>query len=237
MTELPGRLPPPEGVRAATTYAIRSRRSIRGFLDTPVGRDTVVELLEVAARAPSGSNIQPWKVHVVTGPALARLSRALGEAFRGGAPEKREYEYYPLRWRSPYQERRRAVGWRLYELAGVARGDHAAGERQRARNFAFFGAPVGLVFTIDDDLEQGSWMDYGMFLQSVMVAARGFGLDTCAQAAIASYPDVLRAELGLPASEIPVCGMALGVADPSEPTNALESEREPVAGFTTWHSR
>ena len=195
----------------------------------------MARLLAIASRAPSGSNIQPWKVHVLAGPALARLTDALGAAHGSGVPEGREYEYYPLTWRAPYQERRRTVGWQLYELAGVARGDRAAGQRQRGRNYAFFGAPVGLVFTIDRDLEQGSWLDYGMFLQGLMVAARGFGLDTCPMAAIANYPGIVRRELGIPGDEVVVCGMALGVADPAEPTNALVAAREPVEGFTTWH--
>ena len=238
MSAVPGRPPPPADpalMAAAVDYAITSRRSIRGFLPTPVDHATIARLLAVASRAPSGSNVQPWKVHVLTGASLARVRAGLEAVFASGEAEVREYQYYPVKWREPYLQRRRAVGWALYSLAGVPRGDHAAGERQRARNFAFFGAPAALVFTIDRDLEQGSWLDYGMFIQSVMVAARGAGLDTCAQAAIASYPAVLRRELGMRDDEMVVCGMALGVADPAEPTNALVAEREPVAGFTVFH--
>lgn len=227
--------PDPETLQTAVTYAIMSRRSIRGFLSQPVEQDTIRTLLEIASRAPSGSNIQPWKVHVLTGATLHRVTRLLGDAFASGRPEEREYEYYPVQWRSPYLERRRAVGWELYRLAGVTKGDRVAGDRQRARNYTFFGAPVGLVFTIDKDMEQGSWLDYGMFLQNIMVAARGFGLDTCPQAAIASYPTVLRSELGITADEMVVCGMALGVADPDEPTNALEAPREKLDGFVRFH--
>jgi nitroreductase len=226
---------PPDALRNAVRYAITSRRSIRGFLPTPVDPAAIAEVLAIASRAPSGSNIQPWKVHVLTGPALDRVRAALTAAFDAGAPEVREYQYYPRTWREPYLQRRRTVGWALYKLAGVIRGDQVAGDRQRARNFTFFGAPAALVFTIDADMEQGSWLDYGMFLQTVMIAARGFGLDTCPQAAIVSYPGQLRQELGIPESEILVCGMALGVADPAEPTNALVSEREPVAVFSTFH--
>jgi nitroreductase len=220
---------------AAVEAAITSRRSIRGFLDRPVPREVVARILEVAARAPSGSNIQPWKLHVVTGAALSRLTSAMGATHAAGEASRREYEYYPLTWRTPYLERRRKVGWQLYELAGVARGDKEAGLRQTGRNFAFFGAPVGLVFTIDSDLEKGSWLDYGMFLQNIMVAARGHGLDTCPQAAIANYPDILRDHLGIPSAETVVCGMALGWADPAEPANRLVAEREPVEAFTTFH--
>jgi nitroreductase len=226
----------PDQLRRAVDYAITSRRSIRGFLDAPVAPDIVRHLLEVASRAPSGSNIQPWKAHVVTGRALRRLTEALSAAHFDGAPESREYEYYPVNWRSPYLERRRKVGWQLYELTGVGRGDREAALRQRGKNYVFFGAPVGLLFTIDRDLEQGSWLDFGMFLQNIMTAARGHGLDTCPQAAIANYPDLVRRELGIPESEMVVCGMALGLADPAEPANALVSEREPVEAFTTFHT-
>jgi nitroreductase len=194
-------------------------------------------LLEVASRAPSGSNIQPWKAHVVTGAALKRLTDALSAAHLDGAPEAREYEYYPVNWRSPYLERRRKVGWQLYDLTGVGRGDREAALRQRGKNYVFFGAPVGLLFAIDRDMEQGSWLDFGMFLQNIMVAARGHGLDTCPQAAIANYPDIVRRQLGIPHSEMIVCGMALGHADPAEPANTLVSEREPVDAFTTFHTK
>lgn len=219
----------------AVDAAIETRRSIRGFLPTPIGRPDVERLLALASRAPSGSNIQPWKVHVVTGTALQRLTKALMDAHLAGEAEAREYEYYPVSWRSPYIERRRRVGWQLFSLAGVARGDRDAGIKQRGRNYTFFGAPVGLVFTIDRDLEQGSWLDYGMFLQTFMIAARSRGLDTCPQAAIANYPAIIRQQLGVQGDELVVCGMALGYADPAEPTNALAAEREPIEAFASFH--
>ncbi len=219
----------------AVDAAIASRRSVRGFLPDPVPTATIRDLLALAGRAPSGSNIQPWKVHVVTGAALARLTAALSAAHESDVPEAREYEYYPVTWREPYLGRRRSLGWQLYGLAGIEKGDKAGARRQLGRNFTFFGAPVGLVFTIGRDLEQGSWLDYGMFLQTLMLAARGRGFDTCPQAAIASYPGVVRGELGIPQSETVVCGMALGFADPDEPVNALRAEREPVESYTVFH--
>ncbi|BAQ45026.1 MULTISPECIES: nitroreductase [Methylobacterium] len=219
----------------AVDAAIASRRSVRGFLPDPVPTATIRDLLALAGRAPSGSNIQPWKVHVVTGAALARLTAALSAAHESDVPEAREYEYYPVTWREPYLGRRRSLGWQLYGLAGIEKGDKAGARRQLGRNFAFFGAPVGLVFTIDRDLERGSWLDYGMFLQTLMLAARGRGFDTCPQAAIASYPGVVRGELGIPQSEMVVCGMALGFADPDEPVNALRAEREPVESYAVFH--
>ncbi len=219
----------------AVDAAITSRRSVRGFRPDSVPTATIRDLLALAGRAPSGSNIQPWKVHVVTGAALARLTDALSAAHESDTPEAREYEYYPVTWREPYLGRRRALGWQLYGLAGIAKGDTAGAKRQMGRNFTFFGAPAGLVFTIDRDLEQGSWLDYGMFLQTLMLAARGRGLDTCPQAAIASYPGVVRGQLGIPESEMVVCGMALGFADPEEPANRLRAEREPVESYAVFH--
>jgi nitroreductase len=214
--------------------AMATRRSVRGFLPTAIPRATIEAILAAAARAPSGSNIQPWKVRVTVGAEKARLSAALRAAHEAGAKVPRDYHYYPRQWREPYLARRRKVGWGLYALAGVARGDEAAGHAQRARNFDFFGAPVGLFFTLDRDLEQGSWVDMGMFIQNVMLAARAHGLDTCAQAAFCDHHDVVRAHLGIPDTEALVCGMSLGIADPEEPTNRLETEREPLAGFVTF---
>lgn len=214
--------------------AMATRRSVRGFLPTAIPRATIEAILAAAARAPSGSNIQPWKVRVTVGAEKAQLSAALRAAHDAGAKVQRDYHYYPRQWREPYLARRRKVGWGLYALAGVARGDEAAGHAQRARNFDFFGAPVGLFFTLDRDLEQGSWLDMGMFIQNVMLAARGHGLDTCAQAAFCDHHDVVRAHLGIPDTEALVCGLSLGVADPEEPTNRLETEREPLSAFVTF---
>jgi nitroreductase len=214
--------------------AIATRRSVRGFLPDKVPRGTVEAILRAASRAPSGSNVQPWKVRVTMGEEKARLSAALRAAHDAGVRVPRDYQYYPRNWREPYLARRRKLGWDLYSLAGVARGDRAAGHAQVARNFDFFGAPVGLFFTIDRDLEQGSWLDFGMFLQNIMLAARGFGLDTCPQAAFCDHHDVVRAHLGLRDAEALVCGMSLGRADPAEPTNGLVSERAPLEDFVSF---
>lgn len=221
---------------AAVEDAISTRRSVRGFLDRPVPPDTVARLLTLAGRAPSGSNLQPWRAHIVTGAALKRLTGALLAAHEAREAEAAEYEYYPSNWRAPYLDRRRKLGWQLYQLAGVKRGDRDGAARQQGRNYLFFNAPVGLVFAIDRDLEQGSWLDYGMFLQTLMIAARSHGLDTCPQAAIANYPRIVRGLLGIPAEQMIVCGMALGYADPDAPANALVAEREPLDSFTTFHA-
>ncbi|MBD8724256.1 nitroreductase [Oxalobacteraceae sp. CFBP 13708] len=218
----------------AVDAAITSRRSIRAFLDKPVERDEIARILDVAARAPSGTNTQPWKVYVLTGAARARLSNAIlavnanPEQARG---HTEEYAYYPREWTSPYIDRRRKVGWDLYSLLGLGRDNKAGMAAQHARNYAFFDAPVGLIFTIDRIMAQGSWLDYGMFLQNIMVAARARGLDTCPQAAFTQYHRIISAELDLPASEMVVCGMALGWADPTRIENTLMTEREPIHGF------
>ncbi|MCO5108319.1 MAG: nitroreductase [Burkholderiaceae bacterium] len=214
--------------------AILSRNSVRAYLGRPVPREVVEDILDVARRAPSGTNTQPWKVCVLAGEARRRLSRRILAAFDDPAQDAShvaEYRYYPLQWTSPYLERRRKVGWDLYGLLGIGRGDKARMHAQHARNFEFFGAPVGLIFSIDRALERGSWLDYGMFLQNVMVAARARGLDTCPQAAFAPYHRIIAEALELPANEMVVCGMSLGYADRSAPENLLRTEREPVAQF------
>lgn len=219
---------------AAVDAAITSRRSVRAFLPTPVPREQIEQILAVAARAPSGTNTQPWRVTVLTGEPLAALSRRIRAAFDD--PEERarhseEYAYYPTEWRSPYIERRRKVGWDLYSLLGIGKTDKARMHAQHGRNYAFFDAPVGLIFSIERVLRQGSWLDYGMFLQNVMVAARARGLDTCPQAAFTQFHRLIAEQLALPEDEMVVCGMALGHADPSAVENTLVTEREPVAGF------
>lgn len=220
--------------QAAVDAAITSRRSIRAFLDQPVEREEVVRILDVAARAPSGTNTQPWKVHVLTGATRERLSNAILAAYADPAQadaHHEEYPYYPREWVSPYVDRRRKVGWDLYSLLGLTRDNKTGMAAQHARNYAFFDAPVGMIFTIDRIMEQGSWLDYGMFLQNIMVAARARGLDTCPQAAFTQYHRIIAAELGLPEHEMVVCGMALGWADPDRVENTLATEREPSHVF------
>lgn len=215
-------------------HAITSRRSIRAFLPTPVPRTELESLLDVASRAPSGSNTQPWKVYVLTGAVKRQLSDAIQKAYLNpdeAVTHKEEYDYYPREWVSPYVDRRRKVGWDLYALLGLTRENKAGMQTQHGRNYAFFDAPVGLIFTIDRVMEQGSWLDYGMFLQNIMVAARGRGLDTCPQAAFTQFHRVVAETLGLPDTEQLVCGMALGYADHSKIENTLVTERAPVSAF------
>jgi nitroreductase len=220
---------------AVVDAAITSRRSVRAFLPTPVPREVVEQILAVAARAPSGTNTQPWQVHVLTGAARDALCDEVQAAFDDpaqAAQHTEEYAYYPSQWVSPYVDRRRKVGWDLYGLLGIGKSDKARMHAQHARNYRFFDAPVGLMFTIGRVLQQGSWLDYGMFLQGVMVAARARGLDTCPQAAWTPFHRIVARHLALPPEQMLVCGMALGWADPDAPENRLVTEREPVAGFT-----
>ena len=214
--------------------AIASRRSIRAFLATPVAREDIEAILSVASRAPSGTNIQPWKVTVLTGESLSVLSEKILAAHDDPAAHalhREEYAYYPTRWESPYVERRRKIGWDLYGLLGIGRNDKDRMHAQHGRNYAFFDAPVGLMFTIDRILELGSWLDYGMFLEAVMVAARGRGLDTCPQAAFNKFHRIIGEHIGMPETETLVCGMSLGYADTTKIENRLTTEREPLANF------
>ncbi|CAN5730452.1 nitroreductase [soil metagenome] len=205
-------IPVGDSETAAVDAAITSRHSVRGFLPTPIPRETIEDILRVASRSPSGSDTQPWEVAVVTGESRRELSkRAL--AAHAAAPRngvyQGDYEYYPLKWTSPYIDRRRALGWEMYRLAGIAKGDKDKMHAQHARNYEFFGAPVGLLFSLDRILELGSWIDCGAFVQSVMIAARGRGIDTCAQAAWGDYSKVVMDFIGSPDSDILMCGMAM----------------------------
>ncbi|MET3589918.1 nitroreductase [Bartonella silvatica] len=211
--------------------SILSRKSIRAFTDQPVPQETVKEILRLAARAPSGTNIQPWQVIVLTGKVLQKVGEELSQLVLSGVQGEREYHYYPLQWREPYLSRRRKVGLDLYQSLGIQKGDEEKMLHQKARNFSFFGAPVGFLFTMDHDMEIGSWLDLGMFMQTIMLAARGFGLDTCPQAAFADYHQQIRTLLSVPSDRKIICGMALGYCDRSAPENNFETEREPIDNF------
>ncbi|MCT7325544.1 nitroreductase [Ralstonia mojiangensis] len=215
--------------------AITSRRSVRAFLPTPVARENIEAILDVARRAPSGSNTQPWKVYVLTGESKARLSESVLAAYEhpeANTLHREEYPYYPRTWIDPYQSRRRKVGWDLYGLLGIERANKERMHAQHARNFRFFDAPVGIIFTIDRVMEQGSWLDYGMFLEAVMVGARARGIDTCPQAAFTQFHRIIAEQLRLTDDEMVVCGMSMGYANPAAIENTLVTERAPVSDFT-----
>ncbi|HTJ97106.1 MAG TPA: nitroreductase [Rhodocyclaceae bacterium] len=216
--------------------AITARRSIRAFLPTPLPEGELDRILAVAARAPSGGNMQPWRVHVLEGAALQRMIKAAVTAFDYQPEERRnEYDYYPVEFFEPYAARRRKLGWDLYSLLGIERGEKGKMKAQQRRNFEFFGAPTGLIFTIDRRLAQGSWVDYGMFMQNIMIAAQARGIDSCAQASWMEYPGVVGRELDLSHHDIIICGMALGYADLDAIENTLQSERVAVKDFVIKH--
>jgi nitroreductase len=223
---------------AAPTLDVRTavigRKSVRGFKPDAIPRAAIESLLDDAARAPSGTNTQPWRVYVAMGEARDALCHAVATAATLG-PQDLEYRYSPATLPEPYLSRRRKVGFDLYGIAGIARGDMEGRKRQALKNFTLFGAPVGLFFTMDRRLEYGSWLDIGMFMQNVMILARGAGYETCPQAAWAYHGPLVHRSLGIPDDEILISGMALGVPDWDVAENALETERAPAREFAVFH--
>ncbi|WP_274628471.1 nitroreductase [Arvimicrobium flavum] len=220
---------------AIVDEAIASRRSVRAFLPDPVSHSAIREILEVAARAPSGTNMQPWRVYVTEGEKKQQIGDAiLNSGIRAEKAIWDEYRYYPDQFFEPYLGRRRKVGFDLYGHLGIARREVDRMREQHDRNFVFFDAPVGMIFTIDRRLNQGSWIDYGMFLQSIMIAARARGLHSCPQAAFAPYHKQIRPVLGISDEEVVVCGMALGYEDVTKPENDLRTERAPLEEWVTF---
>ncbi len=215
--------------------AIDSRKSIRAFTDQEVTQDTVQELLQAAQRSPSGTNTQPWYVHVCAGSVKDAITEdVLNLAKNGQASPYEQYDYYPANWEDVHRDRRRGVGWGLYGLLGIKKGDREASSRQGARNFKFFDAPVGMFITTDAYLGKGSWADTGMYIQTIMLAARGFGLHTCAQAAWIQYQEPIFRHLNIPDSQVLVSGMSLGYADDSAIENTLVSDREALENVASF---
>ena len=226
---------------ASVDAAIENRFSARAFLPTPVPRQVLESILHVASRAPSGTNAQPWKVYVLQGAKKDELVQKVCAAHDElrQHPEletkyRADYDYYPRHWVDPYLARRRQNGWSLYGLLGIGKGDKDKMHAQHQRNFRFFDAPVGLMFTLDRVMGQGSLVDYGMFLQNIMLAARARGLHTCPQAAWNNFGSIILPLIGASAEEMLVCGMSLGYADESAPVNSFFTPREPVQTFTHW---
>jgi nitroreductase len=221
--------------------AITSRMSVRAFKKDPVSKEIILKLLNISARAPSGTNTQPWKAYVVEGNALATLCEKVCAAYDNIAvnPDLAKeyqpaYDYYPSKWFSPYIDRRRENGWGLYGLLGITKGDKDKMHAQHRKNFEAFGAPVCIFFTIDKELGRGSMLDYGMFLQNMMVAARGEGLDTCPQAAWNDYAKIILPLIGAKENEMLVCGMALGYANKDDIVNTFITPRVSAEDFITW---
>lgn len=212
--------------------ALLERKSVRAFTDSTVSIEQVQEILNVARCAPSGVNTQPWQVAVVMGDAKQRLQDEMMAAANAGEKSSIAYQYYPAEWRDPYKSRRKECGLLMYYTLGITREDT---ERQKAQwfsNYRAFDAPVMLLFFIDSDLAEGSYMDYGMFLQSIMLAAVDKGLATCPQAALAEYPHIVKKQLGYDDSVTLLCGIALGYEDKGALVNSYRTSREDISAFT-----
>ncbi len=210
---------------------LKNRHSVRAFLNKSVPETIIHQILDAARFAPSGANTQPWQVVVLSGQAKLRLSKALIQAFEAGESARPDYHYYPDQWQAPYLDRRRQCGLQLYRSLQIERHDKAARQAQWAANYRAFDAPVMLLFLMDSSLQTGSYLDYGMFIQSVMLTAQEKGLGSCPQAALAEYPDIVRKQLQLDSDTQVIAGMALGFEDTEAAVNQYRTEREPVAQF------
>lgn len=212
------------------TEAVRRRKSIRSFLPDPVDDATIAELLTTAARAPSGGNVQPWRIYVVNGESMSRFR----EYMQGRAPEAPVYDIYPKGLTEPYRSSRYKVGEDLYGLIGIPREDKPARLAQMAKNFDFFGAPAAIFCFVEEQMGPPQWSDLGMFLQTFMLLAQEAGLDTCPQESWASFAGAVTEFVRAPAEQGVFCAVALGLADWDHPINALETEREPLSVFASW---
>lgn len=216
--------------------ALQKRKSTRAFLKKEVPLETVKEILQAARHAPSGVNTQPWQVAVVTGEKKQALCSLMEKQFREGNKGQMDYSYYPDEWITPYRDRRKACGLLMYSTLNIGREDKQKQLDQWAANYRAFDAPVALFFFIDPILNKGSYVDYGMFLQSIMLAAVEKGLATCPQAALGEFPKIVKQELGYPQESILICGMALGYEDKEALVNSYRTDRQAVDEFTQYFS-
>lgn len=211
---------------------LKQRKSVRAYLDKPVEKEKINAIFDAARHAPSGVNTQPWQVAVVTGDSKQALQSKIETAFRAGNKGQADYTYYPTQWNEPYKSRRKDCGLLMYQTLKIGRGDKQRQRDQWAANYRAFDAPVMLLFFMNENMQTGSYMDYGMFLQSVMLAAVEQGLATCPQASLADYPEIINAELGYTDNSVLLCGMALGYEDKNAVVNSYRTVREEVASFT-----
>jgi nitroreductase len=216
--------------------AIKNRKSTRAFVDKQVSSQSIDDVLDTARWAPSGANTQPWQVAVTTGATKTNLCLALADAFKSNNPSNADYEYYASPVEEPYRSRQRSCGAALYGALGISRQDKEQRDAQWLKNYFGFNAPVILFIFIDENLEKGSWVDMGMFIQNIMLAARGHGLESCPQAALAEYPDIVRSHLSVTDEQSLICGIALGYGDTTAAVNQYRTERVSVDRFTSWHA-
>lgn len=211
--------------------AVKARRSIRAYLDTPIPDELLKTLLEKASRAPSGGNVQPWRVYVLNGDTMDRFKRHVGEC---SEPETPAYDIYPNKLKEPYRTSRFKVGEDMYALLKIPREDRGARIRRLMENYKFFGAPAAIFCYTDKQMGPPQWSDLGMFLQTLMLLAQEAGLDTCAQEAWSSRPETVASFLDVPQELTIFCGVAIGYKDPEAPVNSLVSDRQGVEEFATF---
>jgi nitroreductase len=212
------------------TEAVNRRKTIRSFLPDPVDDDVIRQLLRGAARAPSGGNVQPWRIYVINGVTMARFRSHVAN-LKPGQPE---YPVYPENLWEPYRTNRFQLGELMYETMGIPRDDKPARYAHLARNYDFFGAPASIFCLIDRGMGSAQWSDLGMFLQTFMLLAQEAGIDTCAQEAWAPWAQVVHEFVDAPANEMLFCGVAMGTADLDQPVNSLESPRMPLDEWAIW---
>ncbi|MBD3610116.1 MAG: nitroreductase [Gammaproteobacteria bacterium] len=214
--------------------ALVARKSTRAYLPKDVEQEKIERILKAARHAPSGTNTQPWQVAVVRGETKQKLQQAMEEAFRGGEKGVMDYQYYPLEWEAPYKDRRKACGLQMYKTLEIAREDKQRQIDQWAANYRAFDAPVMLLFFMDPIMEAGSYLDYGMFLQSIMLMAEEEGLATCPQAALGEYPKIVKETLGYAEDSVLLCGIALGYEEKGALVNSYRTPREEIENFTRY---
>ncbi len=214
--------------------ALQQRKSVRAFLDQEVEKGKIDSILAAASHAPSGANIQPWQVAVVSGETKKKLQEHIEKNFKEGKRGPADYQYYPKEWNNPYKLRRINCGQQMYSSLEIARSEKHRKRDQWAANYRSFDAPVMLLFFMDTTMETGSYLDYGMFLQSIMLAAMDQGLATCTQASLADYPEIIKTALDYPQDSVLLCGMALGYEDKEAPINSYRTPREKTDSFTRY---
>lgn len=214
--------------------ALETRKSVRAFTNQSVEKALIKEILTLAGNAPSGANTQPWITHVLMGESKDNLQAQVEDAFRAGKKEKMDYQYYPLEWSEPFRTRRKECGLNMYSALSITRKDKQRQQQQWAANYRAFDAPVMLLFSMDGALETGSYLDFGLFLQSVMLLAIEFGLATCPQVALVEYPSIIKPFLKISSDSQLVCGMAMGYEDKTAKVNSYRTARKEIADWVTF---
>jgi nitroreductase len=217
-------------------HALRQRRSIRAFRNKSVEPEKIKAILTAASHSPSGANMQPWQVAVVTGETKNKLQSKIEDCFRSEEKKNADYQYYPTTWKNPYKQRRVYCGRQMYNALDIQRKNKQQRFEQWAANYRSFDAPVMLLFFLDETMQTGSFLDCGMFLQSIMLSALEHGLSTCPQASLSEYPKIIKETLGYPQESILVCGMALGYEDTSAAINSYRTPREDIESFTRFYT-